>query len=100
MLSPSFSQQRFDNIRSDMIRALKNSVTGRPSSQAMHDLTEAVVYGEWGEQALIAAVEKIDLAELEEYIHRFWATATAEAASRPAGPGTGGSRSHCPVRDE
>ena len=79
MLSPSFSQQRFDNIRSDMIRSLKNSVTRRPSSQAMQDLTEAVVYGEWGEQAMIAALEKTDLAELEAYIGRFWATATAEA---------------------
>ena len=44
-----------------MIRSLQNSVAKRPSSQVMDDLNEALVYGEWGEQALIAALQKTDL---------------------------------------
>ena len=44
----------------------------------MDDLREALLYGEWGEQALIAALEQLDLAALEDYARRFWASATAE----------------------
>ncbi len=61
-----------------MIRSLQNSVAKRPSSQAIDDLNEALMYGEWGEQALIAALEKTDMRELDDYIRRFWTTATAE----------------------
>ena len=75
---PSFDQQRFDNIRKDMIRSLKNSVARRPSSQVIDDLREALLYGEWGEQALISALEQTDLGDLRAYVHRFWSSATAE----------------------
>ena len=78
MVKPQFSQRRFDDIRTDMIRSLQNSVAKRPSSQVIDDLNEALVYGEWGEPALIAALQKIDLATLNEYIRQFWADATAE----------------------
>ena len=76
---PAFDPQRFDNIRLDMIRALQNSVAGRPANQVMDDLREALLYGEWGEQALIAALEQMDLAAMQDYARRFWASATAEA---------------------
>jgi len=75
---PSFDQQRFDNIRKDMIRSLRNSVAKRPSSQVMDDLREALLHGEWGEQALIAELEKIDLNGLRDYARGFWDTASAE----------------------
>ncbi len=78
MVAPKFSQQRFDDIRADMIRSLQNSVAKRPSSQAVDDLNEALLYGEWGEQALIAALQQTDMSDLDDYIHRFWASATAE----------------------
>ena len=78
MVKPQFSQRRFDDIRTDMIRSLQNSVAKRPSSQVIDDLNEALVYGEWGEHALIAALQNIDLATLNEYIRQFWADATAE----------------------
>ncbi len=54
--SPAFDQRRFDNIRKDMIRSLGNTAAKRPSSQVMDDLREALLYGEWGEQAMIAAL--------------------------------------------
>ena len=75
---PAFDPQRFDNIRKDMIRALRNSVAGRPSNQVMDDLRETLLYGEWGEQALIAALEQLDMAAVEAYAQRFWAGASAE----------------------
>ncbi|MEM8560891.1 MAG: insulinase family protein [Pseudomonadota bacterium] len=75
---PQFNPQRFDDIRKDLIRALENSVAGRPTSQVINDLREALLYGEWGEQALIEQLEQMDLAELKAYARRFWAGATAE----------------------
>ncbi len=79
MASPGLDPQRFENIRRDMIRALENSVAKRPSSQVMDDLREALLHGEWGEQALIAALGALDLASLEAYAADFWASANAEA---------------------
>ncbi|MEM6581250.1 MAG: insulinase family protein [Pseudomonadota bacterium] len=76
---PKFNPQRFENIRIDLIRALENSVAGRPTSQVINDLREALLYGEWGEQALIAQLQQMDLAELKDYARSFWAGATAEA---------------------
>jgi insulysin len=75
---PDFDPARFENIRLDMIRSLQNSVADRPSNQVMKDLREALLYGEWGEQALIAALQQLDLAAVENYAHRFWASATVE----------------------
>ncbi len=76
--NPAFDPARFDNIRKDMIRALQNHVAAAPSSQAMNDLREAVMYGEWGEQALITELEQLDMAAVEDYVRRFWGSASAE----------------------
>lgn len=78
IVDPAFRQQRFEDIRNDMIRQLQNSVAKRPSSQAVDDLNEALMYGEWGEPALIAALEKVTLPMLDDYIQNFWEGATAE----------------------
>ena len=75
---PDFEQARFDDIRRDMIRNLENSVAKRPSSQVLDDLREALLYGEWGEEPLIAALETMELEDLMDYVDRFWASATAE----------------------
>jgi insulysin len=75
---PAFDAQRFDDIRKDIIRALENSVAGRPSGQVINDLREALLYGEWGEQALIAELEQLDMAAVENYARSFWASASAE----------------------
>ncbi len=79
LVAPTFSEQRFADVRSDMIRNLQNSVAKRPSSQVVDDLSEALGYGEWGEAALIDALEHTDLPALDAYIQRFWAGATVEA---------------------
>ncbi|MEQ9464338.1 MAG: insulinase family protein [Haliea sp.] len=74
----SFGEQRFDNIRADMIRNLENSVAKRPSSQVIDDLREALLHGEWGEESLVRALQGITLAELNGWVEAFWAQATAE----------------------
>jgi len=76
--APEFNARRFDDIRKDMIRALENSVAGRPSGQVMNDLREALLYGEWGEQALIEELKQLDMQAVEDYARSFWASASAE----------------------
>jgi secreted Zn-dependent insulinase-like peptidase len=61
-----------------MIRGLRNAVAKRPSSQVIDDLREALLHGEWGEQALIRELEKLDRQALAAYVDRFWQGATAE----------------------
>jgi secreted Zn-dependent insulinase-like peptidase len=77
-VAPEFSQQRFDDVRSDLIRRLKNTVAKRPSSQVVDDLNEALLYGDWGEQAVITALESTQLQDLNKYVSEFWKTASAE----------------------
>jgi len=77
--NPGFDPVRFENIRKDMIRSLENVVAKRPSSQVTDDLREALLYGEWGEEAVIAALETLDLAALNSFAEAFWASASAEA---------------------
>ena len=74
-----FDPKRFENIRRDMIRSLRNAVAKRPGSQVMDDLREALMYGEWGEAALIDALENLDRTALADYARAFWQGVTSEA---------------------
>ncbi|WP_116367440.1 insulinase family protein [Parahaliea mediterranea] len=75
---PQFDAARFANIRADMIRGLQNTVAKRPSNQVIDDLREALLYGEWGEQDLIAALQGMTLADVQAYAEAFWRGASAE----------------------
>ena len=79
IVEPNFSQRRCDDIRSDMIRSLKNAIAQRPSTQVVDDLNESLLYGQWGEKAVISALETTDLSQLDGYIRQFWRSASAEA---------------------
>jgi len=76
---PAFTQDRFDNVRADLVRSLENAVAKRPSSQVLDDLREALQYGEYGEAALIHELKALDLKGLMAYADRFWREAQAEA---------------------
>ncbi len=76
---PAFDPARFENLRADLIRGLENAVAKRPSSQVIDDLREALRYGNYGEAALIEALEGLDLPAVEAYAADFWASASAEA---------------------
>ncbi|MFL3654368.1 MAG: insulinase family protein [Halioglobus sp.] len=78
IVEPNFSQRRFSDIRSDMIRSLKNAIAQRPSRQVVNDLNESLLYGRWGEKALISALQATDLSQLDGYIAQFWRSASAE----------------------
>jgi len=79
MAAPAFDKQRFENIRNDMIRSLENAVAKRPSSQVIDDLREALLYGEWGEQAMIDALRPMQPEDVVAYARAFWESAEAEA---------------------
>lgn len=75
---PAFDARRFESIREELVRGLKNSVAKRPSNQVIDDLSEALSFGEWGEEAMIEALQNLDLSGLQAYSKRFWSGATAE----------------------
>tara|TARA_R110002049_G_scaffold25549_9_gene89570 strand:- start:5037 stop:7901 length:2865 start_codon:yes stop_codon:yes gene_type:complete len=77
--TPSFDEKRFENIRLNLVRALQNSVAKRPSTQVMEDLGEALRHGEWGEEAMIAVLEEVNLQDLLDFAAQFWREASAEA---------------------
>lgn len=76
---PQFDEQRFENIRRDMIRALENTAAQPPSQQVMDDLREALVYGEWSKDALKQALQSLNLADINAYAASFWKSANAQA---------------------
>ncbi|MFN2329873.1 MAG: insulinase family protein [Chromatocurvus sp.] len=76
---PAFTQDRFDNVRADLVRSLENAVAKRPSSQVLDDLREALQYGEYGEEVLIDELQALDLKSLMAYADGFWRDAQAEA---------------------
>ncbi|MFV0278463.1 MAG: insulinase family protein, partial [Parahaliea sp.] len=73
-----FDEARFANIRADMIRGLRNAIAKRPSSQVIDDLREALLYGEWNEDALVGVLQDLQLEDLASYTESFWDSATAE----------------------
>jgi insulysin len=79
IVESEIDEQRFQNIRKDMIRALENSVAKRPSSQVIDDLRESVLWGDWGEQAVIEVLRNLQLEDVNSFARRFWDSADAEA---------------------
>ncbi|TGD74117.1 peptidase M16 [Mangrovimicrobium sediminis] len=77
--APGFDPARFENIRQDRIRALRNAVAAPPSQQVMNDLRESLLHGSWGEVAMIAALEELSLADIQAYAADFWRSASAQA---------------------
>ncbi|KGE04758.1 insulinase family protein [Pseudohaliea rubra] len=77
--APAFDRSRFESLRADLVRGLENAVAKRPVSQVIDDLREALLYGAYGEAALIEALRGLDLAAIEDYADAFWAGVSAEA---------------------
>jgi len=76
---PDFDRQRFADLRADMIRSLRNVSAQPPSRQAMNDLREALLYGEWGEEVLISALQQTALGDVEQYAQDFWQGVSVQA---------------------
>ena len=69
---------RFERIRRDMVLELQNAVARRPSSQLMDRMRQALLSGEFSDEALIAELQALDIPALEAYRDRFWSGARAE----------------------
>jgi secreted Zn-dependent insulinase-like peptidase len=76
---PDFEAVRFESLRADRIRRLQNRIAQRPSSQVMDELREALLHGEWDDQAKIRALESATLPAVQAFADTFWAQASAES---------------------
>lgn len=69
---------RLSNIRSELIRQLENSKNARPFSQLLDNTREILQSFEWSEPELVAAIENIELKDVQGFHQRFWQGARAE----------------------
>jgi secreted Zn-dependent insulinase-like peptidase len=74
-----FDAARFQRVRDDMLRSLRNSAARRPTSRVTGAMRQALLDTEYSDEALIAALEAMDIAALDDYRQRFWNSARAEA---------------------
>jgi len=74
----TFNPDRFDNIRHDIIRNLRNAKASPPYRQVLSELRRAMQYGRYSEQQLIAALESTDMAKLDGFVRELWQDARAE----------------------
>jgi secreted Zn-dependent insulinase-like peptidase len=69
---------RFDNIREDIIRNLDNVKSRRPFSQVMVASRQLLMFPEWSEQDLIAALRELSPATLQVHADKFWRDVQAD----------------------
>ncbi len=74
----SFSEDRFANMRADLIRNLENFKTARPFRQTIRRSSQLLNHGEWDEQVMIAELGRISLADIKEHAEDFWGDVQAD----------------------
>lgn len=75
--SAQFAQQRFVDIRADLVRALKDKSAQRPARQIMADLQRALIPGSYSDEQLLKALEQVELMDVVDFANRFWRSAQA-----------------------
>ncbi|MEO1079789.1 MAG: insulinase family protein [Pseudomonadota bacterium] len=75
----SFDANRFARVRREMVLELENTVARRPSSQLLDRVREGISSGAYSDEALIAALEAMNIERLATYRDDFWKTARVEA---------------------
>ena len=74
-----FDPARFERIRREMVLQLQNTAARRPMSQLIDELGQALQARTYPDEALVAALDGMKIADLTAYRDRFWASARLEA---------------------
>ena len=69
---------RFDNIRKDIIRGLRNVKSARASSQVVSQTRRLLLSGRFPEEALIAELETITPEQVAKHAERLWSSASLQ----------------------
>jgi secreted Zn-dependent insulinase-like peptidase len=77
--APALDAGRFEHLRQQRLRELRNRPAQQPAGQVMTRLGDALLHVQWGDAAMIAAYEALSLDELRGFVAAFWRGAAAEA---------------------
>lgn len=70
--APPLPPRRFDAEKTEYARALRNIRERAPNHRAMGAVAELLLVPEWPAEALLAALEDVELEDLQEYIEQFF----------------------------
>jgi insulysin len=70
--------QRFDNIRADLVRSLENVKTTRAFRQVIGDAREMMMSGQWSEEQLIPELKAMTPADVQRFADEFWSGAAVD----------------------
>ena len=69
---PPLPARRFEAEKAEYARQLRNIDERRPFRRAMSDMSELLLEPAWSDDALLAALEAVNLEDLREYVARFF----------------------------
>ena len=70
--------QRFDNIRADLVRGLENVKTSRAFRQVVGDARQLMMSGQWSEEQLIPELQGMTPADVQRFADEFWSSAEVD----------------------
>jgi secreted Zn-dependent insulinase-like peptidase len=70
--------QRFDNIRADLVRGLENVKTTRAFRQVVGDTRQLMMSGQWSEEQLIPELQAMTPADVQRFADEFWSGAEVD----------------------
>ncbi len=70
--------QRFDNIRADLVRGLENVKTSRAFRQVVADARRLMMSGQWSEEQLIPELKAMTPADVQRFADKFWSGAEVD----------------------
>lgn len=72
LAAPQFEPRRLEIIRHSVERELKNIFLEPPANQAIHEIYRILMVPYWTEEERLEALQQVDVAELEDFISRFY----------------------------
>ncbi|HEY5701548.1 MAG TPA: insulinase family protein, partial [Gammaproteobacteria bacterium] len=71
LASPRFDPQRFEILRNDIVRTLRNRSQNRPYERALDDLRDMMIDPQWDESEQLTALELVTLDGMRTYVRQF-----------------------------
>jgi insulysin len=72
IVAAKLDNQRFDNIRADLVRGLENVKSTRAFSQVVGDARQLMTSRQWSEEQLIPELQAMTPAKVEQFANEFW----------------------------
>ncbi len=68
---PRLDPQRFEILRQDLVRNIRNRSQNAPYDRALDELRDMLIYPQWSDKAQLAAAARLTLDDLKAFIPKF-----------------------------